>query len=243
MSASSPPLSRELALRVGLAAKALPGLGVQRLLRILLHRVSEPLNETKLAQLSLKDLRQGLQHLNEHELDTLEFSKDALLRALQCLHGETPHADIHEELPVIEPPLTQSSGFVRVAVASNQGELLNGHFGACLRFLIYQVSSQNVRLVAIRDTAGYEQAEDRNAYRTQLIQDCHLLYVQSIGGPAAAKVVRAGIHPVKVPLGGEARAELLRLQQVLQGHPPPWLAKIMGIASPHTSPTTLAQPA
>jgi hypothetical protein len=54
------------------------------------------------------------------------------------------------------------------------------------------------------------------------------VYVQSIGGPAAAKVVRAGVHPVKKPQGGPARAVLAELQGRLNS-PPPWLAQIMGV--------------
>ena len=49
-----------------------------------------------------------------------------------------------------------------------------------------------------------------------------------IGGPAAAKVVRAGIHPVKIPAAGSARETLARLQETLR-LPPPWLAKVMGV--------------
>ena len=54
------------------------------------------------------------------------------------------------------------------------------------------------------------------------------MYVQSIGGPAAAKVVRAGVHPVKKPTGGPAREILTELQGRLSS-PPPWLAQIMGV--------------
>jgi hypothetical protein len=61
-----------------------------------------------------------------------------------------------------------------------------------------------------------------------LIRDCQLVYVHSIGGPAAAKVVRAGVHPVKIPEGGPAVAALARLQATM-GAPPPWLAKVMGV--------------
>ena len=49
----------------------------------------------------------------------------------------------------------------------------------------------------------------------------------AIGGPAAAKVVRADVHPVKKPTGGAAREVLKELQSRLDS-PPPWLAQIMG---------------
>ena len=55
------------------------------------------------------------------------------------------------------------------------------------------------------------------------------MYVQSVGGPAAAKIVRAAIYPMKVPEGGKAREVLTNLQSVMAGKPPPWLAKILGV--------------
>ncbi len=54
----------------------------------------------------------------------------------------------------------------------------------------------------------------------------------SIGGPAAAKVVRRDIHPVKKPDGGEAKILLAELQAALAA-PPPWLAKAMGLTPAH----------
>jgi nitrogen fixation protein NifX len=56
-----------------------------------------------------------------------------------------------------------------------------------------------------------------------------VLYIASVGGPAAAKIVKLGIHPMKLP-GIESIAEIIgQLQTVIAGTPPPWLAKVMGI--------------
>jgi nitrogen fixation protein NifX len=119
-------------------------------------------------------------------------------------------------------------GSLRVAVASNSADNLDGHFGSANRFLVYQVGRGTIRLVDVRPTLIADEAEDKNVARAELINDCQLVYVQSIGGPAAAKVVRAGVHPVKFPQTGPARAALERLQGTLDA-PPPWLAKIMGV--------------
>jgi nitrogen fixation protein NifX len=118
-------------------------------------------------------------------------------------------------------------GSIRVACASSRGELLDGHFGSAGRFLVYQVSSDEDRLIDVRvpDDAS---ADDKNSYRARLIRDCQVLYVASIGGPAAAKVVKAGIHPIKDPQGGPARERIAALREVLAMKPPPWLAKVMG---------------
>ncbi|MGB5601853.1 MAG: NifB/NifX family molybdenum-iron cluster-binding protein, partial [Gammaproteobacteria bacterium] len=116
----------------------------------------------------------------------------------------------------------------RVACASNNAEDLDGHFGSCARFLIYQVDSDEIRLIDIRPTDGPEARDDKNAYRSGLIADCQVLFVASIGGPAAAKVVKSGVHPIKHLNGGTTRERMKELQAVLASTPPPWLAKVMG---------------
>ena len=127
------------------------------------------------------------------------------------------------------------SGTIRVACASNGGELLDGHFGSCARFLVYEVSPESVRLIEARDTAATDDADDKNVARAALIGDCQVLFIQSIGGPAAAKVVRAGVHPVKVPTAAPAIETLDKLRFALH-KPPPWLAKAMGVAAASLDP-------
>jgi nitrogen fixation protein NifX len=117
---------------------------------------------------------------------------------------------------------------IRVACASNQGAMLDGHFGSCRRFLVYQVSASEHRLIAFRNIDDSAAGSDKNAYRASLIDDCQLLFVGSIGGPAAAKVVRAGVHPIKKPQAGPAHEEILALRSAIGKDAPPWLAKVMG---------------
>jgi nitrogen fixation protein NifX len=126
-------------------------------------------------------------------------------------------------------------GSIRVACASNGGGVLDGHFGSCEHFLVYQVSPADISLVEQRDTQAADEAEDRNVARAALISDCQVVFIQSIGGPAAAKVVRAGVHPVKVPKAAPAQDVLVKLQGALVS-PPPWLAKVMGVEAASLSP-------
>ena len=147
--------------------------------------------------------------------------------AVRYLWGEE---GIEPDLPEIQVYQDgDMPGSIRVAIGSNGADDIDGHYGSCPRFLVYQVSPDEIRLVDIRSTAGADQADDKNAFRAELISDCHVMYVQSIGGPAAAKVVRAGIYPMKLPEGGKAPEVLAKLQTVMCGTPPPWLAKIIGI--------------
>lgn len=217
------PLSDAIALRIALAARALPNTDTARLLKVLDDAVGLPLAQKKLAALKVKDLKNAL------DGEFADIDSGTLEEAVAILKGEA-EADL-EPAPAVD---TYSDGdmpgSVRVACASNKGEMLDGHFGSARRFLIYQVSPGELRLVDVRD-ADDTGAEDRNAHRAQLIRDCQVLFVASIGGPAAAKVVKADVHPIKYPNGGSARERVEALQEALGNKAPPWLAKAMGQSS------------
>ena len=214
-------LSRELALRIGLAAKQLPDLDHGSLIAILNDAVGLPMTEEKFANLGMKTFRKaGGEAL-------LKAPSDKIKTALRILKGEGVNPD-DNEFNLIDFTEGDMPGSIRVACASNSAEELDGHFGSCRHFLVYQVSSEEIRLIDVRRTDEPAEIEDKNKWRASLIADCHVLIVMSIGGPAAAKVVRANIHPIKHPAGGQAREILSNLQTVLAGSPPPWLARVMG---------------
>jgi len=221
-------LSREVALRIGLAARVLPGVDARQLLDVLKEQLDFPLTEAKLTTMTVTHLKTGLASLDgEEDSEDTGISMESLKLAVRYLWGEE---GIEPDLPKTQAyEEGDMPGSIRVAVGSNSADEINGHFGSCPRFLVYQVSPEEVRLVDIRSTAGADKSDDKNAYRAGLISDCHVMYVQSIGGPAAAKVVRAGIYPMKLAEGGKAGDTLAQLQSVMKGNPPPWLAKIIGI--------------
>ena len=222
----SESMTREAALRIALAARALPGIETRALVLALAERLELPLTETKLATVTVEDLCEILAGDHAEESCVVGFDNEHLKAAVRSLCGIGVSGS---ELPALEPYAEGDlPGSIRVAICSNSGENLDGHFGSCERFLVYQVSPDALRLIDQRPTLAADKAEDRNVARSALIKDCHLVYVQSIGGPAAAKVVRAGAHPVKVPKAAPARDILAQLQQSLE-KPPPWLAKAMGV--------------
>ncbi|NKN34172.1 dinitrogenase iron-molybdenum cofactor biosynthesis protein [Marichromatium bheemlicum] len=213
------PLSDDIALRIGLAARILPEIGVARLLRVLDSALGLPPTADTLERLRLRDLRQGA----DGALADLE--PERLKDALAILRGEVGDT---QPPPLPEPYVEgELPGSIRVACASDSGEQLDGHFGAARRFLVYQVSTAEIRLIEVREIDDGRAEDDRNSYRAGLIADCQLLYVASIGGPAAAKVVKVDVHPIRLGAGGEIREHLRALQDVLAGHAPPWLAKVM----------------
>ncbi|MDD5394358.1 MAG: NifB/NifX family molybdenum-iron cluster-binding protein [Thiothrix sp.] len=134
-------------------------------------------------------------------------------------------------MSTIPTPLPYTDGempdSIRIACASNSGDLLNGHFGSCERFLVYQVSQTAQRLIDVREIGDDEAAEDKNAYRADLIKDCQVLFIASVGGPAAAKIIKKGIHPIKQPTVVPC-SELLDKLQLALANPSPWLGKVMG---------------
>ena len=218
----SDPISRDVALRIALAAQALPGIETVQLLKALDELVGLPPTPEALAKLTVKQFR------NVSGDEFRSVSTDAIKQALGCLRGESG-IEIETDLPDVEPfDDIDMPGSIRVACASNSAEELDGHFGSCAHFLIYQVDVGEIRLIDVRMADGPEARDDKNAYRAGLISDCQVLFVASIGGPAAAKVVKTGVHPIKHLSGGNARERVADLQTVLATAPPPWLAKVMG---------------
>ncbi|TAN48867.1 MAG: nitrogen fixation protein NifX [Methylococcaceae bacterium] len=222
-------LSREAALRVGLAARVLPDVSPRQLLELLIDKLGAPLTEEKLAHVTVTQLKTGLGSPDGEE-DTEHLASIAIphyKEAVRILWGEADDSGLPTPVPYSEGDLP---GSVRVAVAANSsGERVDGHFGSCLRFLVYQVAKDQARLIAVRSALDADETDDRNAARAELIKDCQVLYVVSIGGPAAAKVIRAGIYPIKLPEEADAAEVIAKFQAMLQGNPPPWLAKAMGI--------------
>jgi len=216
-------ITKVAALRIAHAAHILSEVNAGAFAARLGDRLGLPVTEAKLSKVTVADIRLILS--GEETVDP-DVDSATIKLAVRHLWGEAADAN---NLPAIQAYAEgDMPGSLRVAVASNTEENLDGHFGSCPRFLIYQIGREEIRLIDIRPTFVTDDAEDKNTARAELISDCRIVYVQSIGGPAAAKAVRASIHPIKAPEGGRAHIALTRLQAVLDA-PPPWLAKILGV--------------
>ncbi len=222
-------VTKGAALRIALAARALDGVDPRTFAARVGERVAGklglPIDEDKLATITLADFTRLLVGNGADEA-ALEPEQDAgaIEFAWHCLRGET---DRDADVPVPESSLDIPASLL-VAVASNTAENLDGHFGSAPRFLIYQVGKDDIRLIDVRATTDADASGEKNAARAALIGDCHIVYILSIGGPAAAKVTRAGVYPVKIKKPVAAREAIAKLQTVLDA-PPPWLARAMGV--------------
>jgi nitrogen fixation protein NifX len=216
-------ITKIAALRIAQAARALADVNAGAFAAKLGDKLGLPITEEKLAKVTVADLKLILS--GEETVDP-DVDSASIKLAVRILWGVSD--EVENLPPLVAYKDGDMPGSLRVAVASNTEENLDGHFGSCPRFLIYQVGRGEIRLVDARSTSICDDADDKNVARAELIKDCQIVYVQSIGGPAAAKAVRANIHPVKAPEGGKANIALQRLQAVLDA-PPPWLAKILGV--------------
>ncbi|NLH83154.1 MAG: nitrogen fixation protein NifX [Phyllobacteriaceae bacterium] len=138
------------------------------------------------------------------------------------------------------------AGAVRVAIATNDMKGLNAHFGSASRFAVYDVTKEGwsfVEALAFDDVTEQSgshktDGDDRITPKVDALTGCHLLFCLAIGGPSAAKVVAAKIHPIKVQAPSPIDEVLERTRTMLNGAPPPWLRKVLaeaGIAAPKPS--------
>lgn len=124
---------------------------------------------------------------------------------------------------------------VRIAIATQDMKSLNAHFGSAHKFAIYDVtptSSAFIEAVGFDDVsdeggAHKDDGDDRITPKVDALKGVNLLFVRAIGGPAAAKVVRAKIHPIKIADPQPIDDVIARVQTMLKGSPPPWLRKVL----------------
>ncbi len=126
---------------------------------------------------------------------------------------------------------------LKVAFATGSGSHVDQHFGLCCRFDVYGVSAQGYELLETRllDPPAADE-EDKINSRLRAVEDCAIVHLASIGGPAAARVIKARVHPVKVPDDTEVTELLDKLQRVVAGSPPPWLRKVLRQHDPELVP-------
>ncbi|WP_254813698.1 nitrogen fixation protein NifX [Rhodovulum sp. ES.010] len=128
---------------------------------------------------------------------------------------------------------------LKIAIATNDMEHLDAHFGSARKFAVYEVTTQATRMVevldfgAVTDRQGrHASVDDRITPKVEALSGCALLFVLAIGGPSAAKVVRAGIHPIKRKDPQPIAEVLAQTREMLNGTPPPFLRKALGRPRP-----------
>ncbi|MDX1296429.1 MAG: nitrogen fixation protein NifX [Sulfurimonadaceae bacterium] len=119
---------------------------------------------------------------------------------------------------------------MNVAFATKDMETINAHFGGAKEFVVYNVSADGFSLDGVIKTDTSEMTgDDKTDFKVKALNGINIMYCESIGGTAAAKVIRAGINPMKVQEPRAIEDVLKELVQMINGNPPPWVKRIMNI--------------
>lgn len=119
---------------------------------------------------------------------------------------------------------------MKIAFATQDKQRVDAHFGWAKHIAVYQIDKSGYSFVENFDFGGKldeDGDEDKLAPKLAAIKDVAIVYVAAIGGSAAARVVASKIHPVKVSQPEPILDILDKLQDVLNGTPPPWLRKAL----------------
>lgn len=133
----------------------------------------------------------------------------------------------------VEGDKTMNSA-LRVAFATKDMEEVNAHFGGAKEFVVYNISKEGYEVSEVikTDTSELED-DDKTDFRVRALKGVNIMYCESIGGTAAAKVIRAGIHPMKVNEGTLIEDLLKSLVSMINGNPPPWVKNIIQMKTEH----------
>ena len=107
-----------------------------------------------------------------------------------------------------------------IAVASNDGKVINQHFGHVERFLIYEIVDNKVRLVEERKVERYCRFDPESPMRSHTLKStadalkgCRAVVCSMIGEAPKIELERLGVEPFVVE--GPISLTLLDLAKVL----------------------------
>ena len=116
-----------------------------------------------------------------------------------------------------------------IAFASCDGLTIDSHFASAPAFEMYKFTGEpQVIIHTSLSSEDMAECDDKVEVRIKMLKECAIVYCTQIGGPAAARLVQCGIHPLKVPEGTPIVDELNKLNKLLLSKKlPPWLLKKM----------------
>ncbi|MFQ3573532.1 MAG: nitrogen fixation protein NifX [Thermodesulfovibrionales bacterium] len=126
---------------------------------------------------------------------------------------------------------------MKVAFATTDGKNVDEHFGRAGMFAIYDIEEEGFRFVENRKFADGrdKEIEDTKSMgsihdelmdkKVERLSDCKIVYLTEIGGPAAAKLIKRQMMPIKVKEEVSIEASLNKLLETIKTSPPIWLRK------------------
>ncbi|WP_413699021.1 NifB/NifX family molybdenum-iron cluster-binding protein [Psychromonas sp. KJ10-10] len=110
--------------------------------------------------------------------------------------------------------MTVESPSLQIAIASTDGQNIDGHFGSCEHFYIYKLDENNIEYIELREAEGGRGVE-KNAYRAQIISDCHLMFCARHWWPSGRlKLLMQEFIHLKVKVALLSQSNLLHYNNV-----------------------------
>mgnify|MGYP002780989606 CR=1 FL=1 len=120
---------------------------------------------------------------------------------------------------------------MKVAFTTSDRTHVNAHFGSAKEIDVYEVSQSGYEFLQTIQFGGNldeDGNEDKLLPKINALQNCTIVYVSTIGGSAASRLIKQGITPIKTQSEAEGVQDVLeRLVATLKGTPPPWLRKAL----------------
>lgn len=117
---------------------------------------------------------------------------------------------------------------MKVAFATKDLVSVDEHFGWAKQFAVYDITKDGFKLSeVVKSEESPENEDDKINSKIDAVRGCAIVYCQAIGPTAAARVVKAQIHPIKVEKAIPIEEALNSLVRMLNGNPPPWIKRII----------------
>lgn len=125
---------------------------------------------------------------------------------------------------------------MKIAFTTSDNIHINAHFGSAKKIDVYEVDQNRFEFVETLKFDGNlneDGNEDKLLPKIEALHDCTIVYVSTIGGSAAARLIKRKITPIKAQSEEQEITDVLsKLVQTLNGNPPPWLRKALLQSSP-----------
>ncbi len=120
---------------------------------------------------------------------------------------------------------------MKIAFTTNDKVHINAHFGSARKIDVYEVDQngyQFLETLVFDGNLNEDGNEDKLLPKIEALHDCTIVYVSTIGGSAAARLIKQKITPIKARSEEQEVADVLNeLVKTLNGNPPPWLRKAL----------------
>ena len=135
-----------------------------------------------------------------------------------------PHA-LAENVSALTP---QDANLV-VAFASQDGDMVDEHFGSAQAFYVYDIHPDRADLIGSIQFAreAKDGNEDKLKPKLAWLTGSDVVYCASIGGSATRQLIAMGITPMKVNEGPDVSELIEAIQAQLNGAMEFWLANIL----------------